>query len=72
MNPIVKEYAWAAFVTFIVAFGGALGALDGSHFDQAAIFAVLAAGLREGGRAVINYTVTYFMNRRTTISSRPQ
>lgn len=71
-SAIVREYAWAALVTFVVAFGSALGALNGTHFDQAAVFGVLAAALREGARAVINYTVTYFTNRPTTISSRPQ
>lgn len=64
---ILKEYGWAALVTFLAAFALTLSASD-IPANQSALFGLVAAAGREAFRAAFNLLVTKF----TTISSRPQ
>ena len=66
-KSIIKEYAWAALVTFLAAFALSLSATD-APANQSALFGVIAAAGREAFRAAFNLVVTRF----TTVSSRPQ
>ncbi len=75
MNPIFKEYAWSAFITFMVAFTAALApAIGHAPVDSAALFALFAAALRAGGAAVLNLAYTFirsfFSPKEVTISSK--
>lgn len=70
MNPTIKEYLWSALITFVAAFGAAVFpvASMGAPIDQAALFALIAVGVRAGFAALINLLATNFK----TVSSKPQ
>lgn len=70
MSSLVKEYSWSALITFVAAFGVAIypTVQMGIPVDQAALFAVIAVGVRAGIAAVINLIAT----KGTTVSSKPQ
>jgi len=67
-SPLLNEYIWSAFITFIAAFLTAiLPFLAGVPFEQSALFGLLAVGLRAGTAAVVNLIAT----KGTTVSSKP-
>ena len=66
-QTVLKEYGWSSIVTFVAAFAVAIAPTVGSlPLDKAAIFALLAAGIRAGTRAVLNLLTTKF----NTLSSQ--
>lgn len=73
MNSLIlREYIWSSFITFIAAFGTAiLPMLGGATWNKAAIFALLAVGIRAGVKAVLNLLTTTTTESGATISSKP-
>lgn len=71
-NPVVNEYLWSSLVTFVASFGVAVSPLltgpSPITFTQAAVFGIVAVGVRAGFRAVLNLLTTKF----NTVSSTPK
>lgn len=69
-NPVVNEYIWSSLITFVAAFGTTvvpLANMSGGNWTQAAVFALVAVGVRAGFKAVLNLLTTKFQ----TASSVP-
>lgn len=58
-KKLLKEYGWSATITFVTAFAVAIAPMAGDvELTRAAIFALLASGLRAGFSALINLIAT--------------